>query len=218
MLMRLAASPYSGLVVMVAGLFANAFTDSWLAFVVGAVWAIGALFWENRHLKSRLEPTLAFVFKPEMGKPYVEDRPSGFTGESLIRTFRVGVLNTGEPSKGVSVIVRRLQPEHENARLGIALQRMGAPMHEGEIQSGTFDVYKSTEPTVFIAVLMQVFYTGSPEVKQLHVRYASGDERIDATQIEYQLWLAIRGAGAPADQKFVLKREGDAFVMAASLL
>ena len=114
----------------------------------------------------------------------------------------MGITNSGETAKSVSVKVVQIQPAELKAYWTSSLHAANE-----SVQMSQRDIHQSTTPLAFFEVVSQVFEGNKPSTS-LRVRFATASlfERQLALADKYFMTLAIDGAGAEPPKRFAVQR------------
>jgi hypothetical protein len=202
MFKKVALSPFTGLVLMLASPALNAMASSgWWVFAIGATWSLGALFFENWQLKEASKPRLSLVFEPKHGAPYFEDQYRG--GRSWMRIYRVGIKNSGDSVRNVRVLLRAFTPRTTGVELKYPLAVMGgdgaiADVHRGDQPMTFFDLFKQGWGTVEAT---NQDYANFPQFALLAEYHPTLSRKVPM----YKFALEIDGESAEAPMYFIYK-------------
>jgi hypothetical protein len=209
-------TPYPGLVLMLGGIAWNAVSNAWPPTAValgGAAWAIGALWFENWHLKRAREPKLSLTFDHETGSPFIRNKPIRNKNiNGVRRILSVGVLNSGSTVDGVAVKLMRIEPAQHSERWAMSLL-----VHDSKAGTATATIHRATKiPIVYYDLLAQDIFDGEvarPPMLRFADEGLINKLQLNPQQERYFVTLAINGPGALEPTRFVLQRERGVYEM-----
>jgi hypothetical protein len=211
---KIVAGPFPGIAIMVGGLIWNSISNGLTPqtlFVLGAFYAIAALFVRNWNLEKARQPHLRLVFDQDLGSPFVREKPlyddQGNRLEAFLRIFSVGLTNSGNFVDNVSVKLMRIEPEEFPERFGLSLRVMDQEL-TGSTATASVPTSHNGKPIVFFELLTQRIPSTDAPPNWVAIRFAEPTlfDRVRLSgKDRYFLQLAISGDGAEPERRLILQ-------------